>query len=230
MWKSFIGLFHTKVTMASLSVISILLEYLLPKRLVTDNDTDRDPQSRLSVAVITMNESFGGKIMISGDDEQLVILAGDGTHDWGNVIVLSFKGDACRARLIKEIEEFVRNKELYRVVARYLSLRLYRDGIADGVEGDGKGDDDERNDHRAGLHKGWRHLPDDVAHLLTPQFYVVYVILVVVHISKSLLQLFQGQCFTYLHLKAATVADYSGCSSTVRLPMISVSFLVPTGS
>lgn len=35
-----------------------------------------------------------------------------GAHDWSYVIVLSFKGDACRARLIKEIEMFVRNKEL----------------------------------------------------------------------------------------------------------------------
>ncbi len=57
--------------------------------------------------------------------------------------------------------------------------------IADGVESDGKGNDDKGNDHRAGPHKGRRHLPDDVAHLLAPQFYVVYVILVAVHISKS---------------------------------------------
>jgi len=114
--------------------------------------------------------------MISGDDERFVIVAGDGTHDWGIVIVLSFKSDACRAWLIKEIEVFVRNKELYRVVAHYLPLRLYRYGVADGVEGDGKGDDDKRNDHRAGSHKVRRHLPDDVTHLLTSQFYVVYAI------------------------------------------------------
>ena len=134
-----------------------------------------------------MAGGLGGKVMVSADNEQLVVVAGDGAHDWGGIIVLSFKGDACRARLIKEIEVFVRNKELYRVVAHYLTLRLYRYGIADGVEGDGKGDDDKRNDHRADPHKGWRHLPDDVAYLLAPQFYVVYVILVVVHISKSLL-------------------------------------------
>ena len=70
--------------------------------------------------------------MVSVYDEQLVVVAGDGAHDWGGILVLSFKGDACRARLIKEIEVFVRYKEFYRVVARYLALRLYRDGIADG--------------------------------------------------------------------------------------------------
>ena len=109
-----------------------------------------------------MDGGFGGKIMVSVYNEQLVVVAGDGTHDRGNVIVLSFKGDACHARLIKEIEVFVRNKELYRVAARYLTLRLYRDGIADGVKGDGKGDDDKRNDHRADPYKSWRHLPNDV--------------------------------------------------------------------
>ena len=170
----------------SISLIcTTLLEYLLPQRLVADNDTGRNLQSWLSVVVITTNESLGGKIMISGDDERLVVVVGDGTHDWGIVIVLSFKSDACRARLIKEIEVFVRNKELYGIVVRYLTLRLNRDGIADGVESDGKGDDDKGNDQRSGSYKGWRHLPDDVAHLLTPQFYVVHVILVVVHISKS---------------------------------------------
>lgn len=63
-------------------------------------------------------------------------------------------------------------------------LRLYRDRITDGVESDGKGDDDKCNDHRSCPYKGWRHLPDDVAHLLATQFYVVHVILDVVHISK----------------------------------------------
>ena len=174
--------------------------------------------------------SLSGKIMVSVYDEKIFVVAGDGAYDRCGILGLSFKGEACRARLIKEIEVFVRNKELYRVAARYLTLRLYRDGIADGVKGDGKGDDDKRNNHRPSPHKGRRHLPDDMAYLLAPQFYVVYVILVVVHISKSLLQLFQGQCFTYLHLKAATVADYSGCSSTVRLPMISVSSPTLTGS
>ena len=167
----------------------IHLEYLLPQRLVADNDTGRDLQFWLSVAAIRTDVGLSGKIMVSVYDEQLVVVAGDGAHDRGNVIVLSFNGEACRARLIKKIEVFVRNKELYRVVAHYFALRLYRDGIADGVEGDGKGDDDKGNDHRSGPHKGWRHLPDDVAHLLAPQFYVVYVILVVVHISKSLLLL-----------------------------------------
>ena len=185
MFKPFFGLFHTKITMTSLSVRSILLGNLLPQRLVADNDTGRDLQSRLSVAAIRTDVGLSGKIMVSVYDEQLVVVAGDGTHDRGNVIVLSFKGDACHARLIKEIEVFVRNKELYRVVAHYFALRLYRDGIADGVGGNDKGDDDKRNDHRADSHKSWRNLPDDVAHLLAPQFYVVYVILVVVHISKS---------------------------------------------
>ena len=161
----------------SISLIcTTLLEYLLPQRLVADNDTGRNLQFWLSVAAIRTDVGLSGKIMVSVYDEQLVVVAGDGTHDWGIVIVLSFKSDACRARLIKEIEVFVRNKELYRVVAHYFALRLYRDGIADGVEGDGKGDDDKRNDHRAGSHKGWGHLPDDVTHLLAPQFYVVYAI------------------------------------------------------
>ena len=92
----------------------------------------RDIQSRLYGASIRTDVSLSCKIMISGDDEQLVVVAGDGAHDWGNAIVLSFYGEACCARLIKEIEVFVRNKELYRVAARYLTLRLYRDGIADG--------------------------------------------------------------------------------------------------
>lgn len=153
-----------------------------------------------------------------------------GAYDRCGILVLSFKGDVCRAWLIKEIEIFVRNKELYRVVARYLTLCFYRDGIADGVEGDGKGNDDKRNDHRAGPHKSRRNLPNDVAHLLAPQFYVVRFILIVVHTLKSLMPLFQGQCFTYLHLKVATVADYSDCSSVVRLLMISVNFLAPTDS
>ena len=52
--------------------------------------------------------------------------------------------DTYRAWLIKKIKVFVRDKEFNRVVARYLALRFYRDGIADGVEGDGKGDDDKR--------------------------------------------------------------------------------------
>ena len=85
-----------------------------------------------------MNESFGSKIMISEDDEQLVVVAGDRAHDGCGILVLSFKGDTCREWLIKEIEILVRNKELYRVVAVDLSLRLYRDGIADGVEVDGR--------------------------------------------------------------------------------------------
>ena len=177
----------------SISLIcTTLLEYLLPQRLVADNDTGRDLQFWLSVAAIRTDASLSGKIMVSVYDQQLVVVAGDGTHDWGNVIALSFKGHACRARLIKEIEVFVRNKELYGIVVRYLTLRLNRDGIADGVESDGKGDDDKRNDHRAGSHKVRRHLPDDVTHLLAPQFYVVYVILVVVHISKT--------CYCWLYL------------------------------
>ena len=174
----------------SISLIcTTLLEYLLPQRLVADNDTGRDLQSRLYVAAIRTDASLSGKIMVFAYDEQLVVVAGDGTHDWGNVIVLSFKGNACRAWLIKEIEVFVRNKELYRVVAHYLPLRLYRYGVADGVEGDGKGNDDKGNDQRTGPHKVRRHLPDDVTHFLATQFYVVYVILVVVHILKSLLSL-----------------------------------------
>ena len=70
--------------------------------------------------------------MVSVYDEKIFAVAGDGTHDRCGIFVLSFKGEACRARLIKEIEVFVRYKEFYRVVARYLALRLYRDGIADG--------------------------------------------------------------------------------------------------
>lgn len=93
--------------------------------------------------------------MVSVYDEQLVVVVGDGTHDWGNVIVLSFKGNACRARLIKEIEVFVRNKDFYSIVGGDFALRLYRDGIADGVESDGKGDDDKGNDQRSGSYKGW---------------------------------------------------------------------------
>ena len=42
--------------------------------------------------------------MVSVYDEQLVVVAGDETHDWGGIFVLSFKGEACRARRIKEIE------------------------------------------------------------------------------------------------------------------------------
>ena len=105
---------------------------LLPQRLVADNDTGRDLQSRLSVAAIRMDVGLSGKIMVSVYDEQLVVVAGDGAHDWCGIFVLSFKGDTCRARLIKEIEIFVRYKEFYRVIARYLSLRLNRDGIVDG--------------------------------------------------------------------------------------------------
>ena len=99
--------------MTSLSAISILLAYLLPQRLVADNDMGRDIQSRLSVAVIMSDGGFGGKIMISRDNEQLVIVAGDGAHDWCGILVLSFKGDMYRARLIKEIEIFVRDKDFY---------------------------------------------------------------------------------------------------------------------
>ena len=163
----------------------IHLEYLLPQRLVADNDTGRDLQFWLSVAAIRTDVGLSGKIMVSVYDEQLVVVAGDGTHDWCGIIVLSFKGEACRARLIKEIVVFVRDKDLYGIVVRDLALRLYRDRITDGVESDGKGNDDKGNDYRSGPYKGWRHLPDNVAHLLTPQFYVVYVILIAVHISKS---------------------------------------------
>ena len=34
--------------------------------------------------------SLSGKIMVSAYDEQLVVVADDGAHDWGIVIVLSF--------------------------------------------------------------------------------------------------------------------------------------------
>ena len=68
--------------------------------------------------------------MVSVYDEKIFAVAGDGAYDRCSIFGLSFKGEACRVRLIKEIEVFVRNKELYRVVARYLTLRLYRDGIA----------------------------------------------------------------------------------------------------
>ncbi len=51
-----------------------------------------------------MDGGFGGKIMLSGDDEQLVVVVGDGAHDWCGILVLSFKGDACCARLVKEIK------------------------------------------------------------------------------------------------------------------------------
>ena len=67
--------------------------------------------------------------MVSVYDEKIFVVAGDGAYDRCGILGLSFKGEACRARLIKEIEVFVRNKELYRVAARYLTLRLYRDGI-----------------------------------------------------------------------------------------------------
>lgn len=146
----------------------LFLEDLLPQRLVADYDVGRDIQSRLYVASIRTDVSLSGKIMISEDDEQLVAVAGDGAHDWCGILVLSFKGKACRAWLIKEIKVFVRDKELYRVVAHYFALCFYRDGIADGVEGDGKGNDDKRNDHRAGPHKSRRNLPDDMTHLLAP--------------------------------------------------------------
>lgn len=68
----------------------IHLEYLLPQRLVADNDTGRDIQSRLSVAAIRTDVSLSGKIMVPVYDEQLVVVAGDGAHDWGIVIVLPF--------------------------------------------------------------------------------------------------------------------------------------------
>ena len=81
MFKPFFGLFHTKITMTSLSVRSILLGNLLPQRLVADNDTGRYLQSRLSVAAIRTDACLSGKIMVSVYDEQLVVVVGDGTHD-----------------------------------------------------------------------------------------------------------------------------------------------------
>lgn len=75
----------------SISLIcTTLLEYLLPQRLVADNDTGRDLQFWLSVAAIRTDASLSGKIMVSVYDEQLVVVVGDGTHDWGIVIVLAF--------------------------------------------------------------------------------------------------------------------------------------------
>ena len=68
----------------------IHLEYLLPQRLVADNDTGRDLQSRLRVAANRTDVSLSGKIMVSAYDEQLVVVADDGAHDWGIVIVLPF--------------------------------------------------------------------------------------------------------------------------------------------
>ena len=53
--------------------------------------------------------------MVPVYDEKIFAVAGDGTHDGCGIIVLSFKGEACHARLIKEIEVFVRNKELYQI-------------------------------------------------------------------------------------------------------------------
>ena len=76
--------------MTSLSVRSILLGNLLPQRLVADNDMGRDIQSRLYVAAIRTDVGLSGKIMVSIYDEQLVVVAGDGAHDWGIVIVLPF--------------------------------------------------------------------------------------------------------------------------------------------
>ena len=90
MFKPFFGLFHTKITMTSLSVRSILLGNLLPQRLVADNDMGRDIQSRLYVAAIRTDVGLSGKIMVPVYDEQLVVVAGDGAHDWGIVIVLPF--------------------------------------------------------------------------------------------------------------------------------------------
>ncbi len=68
----------------------IHLEYLLPQRLVADNDTGRDLQSWLRVAAIRTDVSLSGKIMVFAYVEQLVVVAGDGAHDWGIVIVLPF--------------------------------------------------------------------------------------------------------------------------------------------
>lgn len=70
--------------------------------------------------------------MLTFHDNQIPAIVVNPTHTEHGILVLPFHGDACRARLIKEIEIFVRYKEFYRVVARYLALRLYRDGIADG--------------------------------------------------------------------------------------------------
>lgn len=70
--------------------------------------------------------------MLTFHDNQIPAIVVNPTHTGHGILVLPFHGDACRAGLIKEIKVFVRNKELYRVVARYLALRLYRDGIADG--------------------------------------------------------------------------------------------------
>lgn len=84
----------------------LFLAYLLPQRLVADNDTSRDIQSQLYVASIRTNVSLSGKIMVSVYNKQFVIVAGDGAYDWCGILVLSFKGDACRAWLIKEIEIF----------------------------------------------------------------------------------------------------------------------------
>lgn len=50
----------------------LFLEDLLPQRLVADNDAGRDIQSRLRVASIRTDVSLSGKIMISGNDEQLI--------------------------------------------------------------------------------------------------------------------------------------------------------------
>ena len=70
--------------------------------------------------------------MLTFHDNQIPAIVVNPTHTGHGILVLPFHGDACRAELIKEIKVFVRNKELYRAVARYLALRLYRDGIADG--------------------------------------------------------------------------------------------------
>ena len=66
----------------SISLIcTTLLEYLLPQRLVADNDTGRNLQFWLSVAAIRTDVGLSGKIMVSVYDQQLVIVAGVGSRN-----------------------------------------------------------------------------------------------------------------------------------------------------
>ena len=160
---------------------------MLPQGHVTNDNIGKDIQSRLHSSSTATDRGLGDKIMPTSNALQTTVVADDEVLYRRGIFGLPLKGDACHARLVKEIEVFVWDEEFYSAIVIYLALGLYRDGIANGIESHGKGDDDKRDDHRTGSHKDWGHLADDAAHLLAPQFYVVCFIIVVVHISKSLL-------------------------------------------
>lgn len=132
---------------------------MLPQGHVTNDNIGKDIQSRLHSSSTATDRGLGDKIMPTSNALQTTVVADDEALYRRGIFGLPLKGDACHARLVKEIEVFVWDEEFYSAIVIYLALGLYRDGIANGIESHGKGDDDKRDDHRTGSHKDWGTWP-----------------------------------------------------------------------